>query len=253
MNVMIFDTETTSINKPFCYDAGWIIADSETEEILVRRHYVIEQVWHNLPLFESAYYKEKRQNYISLMRSKRAILEKWGYVMRQIARDIKQYNVESAYAYNSAFDDSVMTFNNDWFKTINPFDNIPIFDIWAMATNFITNRADYQKFCEENSFFTDSGNYKTSAEVVFRFIMEDISFEEAHMGLMDAEIEAAILFHCVKVLGAEFNKEYPLNKICKRETFTPFAIKVNGDTLFEGEYKKKYVRNNVYNFTVEKD
>ena len=54
MNVMIFDTETTSINKPFCYDVGWIIADSETEEILVRRHYVIEQVWHNLPLFESA-------------------------------------------------------------------------------------------------------------------------------------------------------------------------------------------------------
>ena len=70
---------------------------------------------------------------------------------------------------------------------------------------------------------------------------------------MDAEIEAAILFHCVKVLGAEFNMEYPLNKICKRETHTPFAIKVNGDTLFEGEYKKKYVRNNVYNFTVEKE
>lgn len=253
MNVMIFDTETTSVTKAFCYDVGYLIADAETEEILVRRHYVVEQVWHNLPLFESAYYKDKRQQYVSLMRSKKAVLEKWGYIMRQIARDIKQYNVESAYAYNSAFDDGVMTFNNEWFKTINPFDNVPIFDIWAMATNFITNRSDYQKFCEENSFFTDSGNYKTSAEVVFRFIMKDVSFEEAHMGLMDAEIEAAILFHCVKVLGAKFNTEYPLNKICKRETYTPFAVKVNGNTLFEGEYKKKYVRNNVYNFTVEKE
>ena len=144
MNVMIFDTETTSVNKAFCYDVGYLIADAETEEILVRRHYVVEQVWHNLPLFESAYYKDKRQQYVSLMRSKKAVLEKWGYIMRQIARDIKQYNVESAYAYNSTFDDSVMTFNNEWFKTINPFDNVPIFDIWAMATNFITNRPDYQ-------------------------------------------------------------------------------------------------------------
>lgn len=253
MNVMIFDTETTSITKPFCYDVGWTLVNTETEEVLVSRHYVVEQVWHNLPLFESAYYKDKREMYVSLMRSKKTTLEKWGYIMRQIARDIKQYEVASAYAYNSTFDDSVMTFNNDWFKTINPFENIPIYDIWAMATNFITNRADYQQFCEANNYFTDGNNYKTSAETVFRFITGNNDFEEAHMGLMDAEIESVILFHCVKELGAKFDTNYPLNKICKREVGTPFAVKVNGNTLFEGEYKKKYVRNNVYNFTVEKE
>ena len=67
MNVIIFDTETTGITKAFCYDVGYLITNAETEEILVRRHYVIEQVWHNLPLFESAYYKEKRQNYVSIV------------------------------------------------------------------------------------------------------------------------------------------------------------------------------------------
>ena len=84
MNIMVFDTETTDLNSPFCYDVGYLIANAETEEILVRRHYVVEQVWHNLPLFESAYYKDKRPQYVSLMRSRQAILDKWGYIMRQL-------------------------------------------------------------------------------------------------------------------------------------------------------------------------
>ena len=253
MNVMIFDTETTDLNSPFCYDVGYLIVNAETEEILVRRHYIVEQVWHNLPLFESAYYKDKRPQYISLMRSRQAILDKWGYIMRQLSKDIRNYSVAMAYAYNSDFDEKVMNFNNDWFKTINPFETVPIFDIWAMATNFITNRADYQQFCEEHKFFSDTGNYKSSAEVVYRFITNNPDFVEAHMGVLDGDIEAAILFHCVKVLGAEFGKTYKLNKVCKRDTPTPFTIKVNNNVLFEGEYKKKYVRNNVYNFTVEKE
>ena len=231
MNVMIFDTETTELNSPFCYDVGYRIVNAETEEILVRRHYIVEQVWHNLPLFESAYYKDKRPQYVSLMRSRQATLDKWGYIMRQLSKDIRNYSVAMAYAYNSDFDEKVMNFNNDWFKTINPFETVPIFDIWAMATNFITNRADYQQFCEEHN----------------------PDFVEAHMGVFDGDIEAAILFHCVKVLGAEFGKAYKLNKVCKRDTPTPFTIKVNNNVLFEGEYKKKYVRNNVYNFTVEKE
>ena len=253
MNVMIFDTETTDLNSPFCYDVGYLIANAETEEILVRRHYIVEQVWHNLPLFESAYYKDKRQQYVSLMRSRQAILDKWGYIMRQLSKDIRNYSVAMAYAYNSDFDEKVMNFNNNWFKTINPFETIPIFDIWAMATNFITNRADYQQFCEEHKFFSDTGNYKSSAEVVYRFITNNPDFVEAHMGVFDGDIEAAILFHCVKVLGAEFGKAYKLNKVCKRDVPTPFTIKVNNNILFDGEYKKKYVRNNVYNFTVEKE
>lgn len=253
MNVMVFDTETTDLNSPFCYDVGYLIANAETEEVLVRRHYIVEQVWHNLPLFESAYYKDKRPLYVSLLRSRKAILDKWGYIMRQISKDMRNYCVTMAYAYNSDFDEKVMNFNNEWFRTINPFETTPIYDIWAMATNFITNCADYQQFCEEHKFFSDTGNYKSSAEVVYRFITHNPEFVEAHMGAMDGDIEAAILFHCVKELGAEFGVAYKLNKVCKRDVPTPFIIKVNNDTLYEGEYKKKYVRNNVYNFTVEKE
>ena len=152
---MVFDTETTGLDKPFCYDVGYAIYDDDGLE-LARRHFVIEQVWHNLPLFESAYYHEKRPLYVNLMRSKKAIMDKWGYVMLAMKRDIREYNVTAAYAYNADFDDKVFTFNCDWFKTGNPLENIPIFDIWGYVSQFITNTKEYQAFCEANQYFTDT-------------------------------------------------------------------------------------------------
>ena len=61
---LILDTETTGLDKCFCYDCSWVIMDEETGEIVDMKANVVEQIWHNLPLFESAYYKEKRQKYL---------------------------------------------------------------------------------------------------------------------------------------------------------------------------------------------
>ena len=247
MAYMIIDTETTSLDRPFCYDIGYNII-TETGETLTRAHYVIEQVWHNLPLFESAYYKDKRPIYIQLMRQHKAIMTKYGYAMQAIKRDIEKYNVIAAYAYNSQFDDKVITFNCDWFKCLNPFDNIPIYDIWGYASQYITTTQQYKDYCEQHQFFTDTGNYKSSAEIVYRYITNDTEFIEAHMGLYDTDIEAKILLHCI-TLGAEWNKDYKVIKILTRPVAKPFVIKINNQILYKGNYIKKYARNDIYNFT----
>ena len=247
MAYIVFDTETTGLDKPFCYDVGYKVLTNDGGEI-VRRHFIVEQVWHNLPLFESAYYKEKRPLYVQLMRSKKAIMDKWGYIMRAMARDIKQNCVTAAYAYNSDFDDKVFTFNCDWFKCNNPFENIPIFDIWAYASEFITNKQEYQNFCELHQYFTDTGNYKASAEIVYRYITEDTEFNEAHMGAFDVDIETEILQFCFEH-GAKQETEYKLKKILPRPRLTPYTIKINGEIIHNGVYTKKYVRNDIYSFT----
>ena len=126
LHYMVFDTETVSLEKPFCYNVGYIIADSDNGEIVCKREYVIEQIWSNAELFTTAYYADKRQLYIGRMRARRVLLEKWGYVTQQIIRDIKAFEVQAAYAYNSPFDEKVFAFCCDWFKTINPFDLIPV-------------------------------------------------------------------------------------------------------------------------------
>ena len=244
---IVMDWETTGLDKPFGYDLGYLIFDDDFS-ILEERHFVIEQVWHNLPLFESAYYKEKRQKYVQLMRAKKATMDKFGYVMSQMRRDIKNYNVVDVYAYNSPFDDKVFTFNCDWFKCINPIEALPVYDIRGYANNFITNSNDYKAYCEAQELFTDSGNYSATAESVYRYITMENGFEEAHMGLYDCQIELEILGECVR-RGAEFGKDYPVTKVIARPSLTPYKIKVNGKIIHEGLYIKKYIRNNTYNFT----
>ena len=92
---IVLDTETTDLNRCFCYDIGWCILNKETQHIEDFHNFVIEQVWHNLPLFESAYYKDKRQSYVKMMRRHDIIMDKWGYVMRVLNSDIKKYGIDS--------------------------------------------------------------------------------------------------------------------------------------------------------------
>ena len=79
MNIVIFDTETTSLEKPFCYNIGYSIRTSENQ-ILVEKDFVVEQIWHNLPLFSTAYYAEKRPIYVNRMRARAVKMEKFGYI-----------------------------------------------------------------------------------------------------------------------------------------------------------------------------
>lgn len=244
---IVLDTETTSLEKPFCYDISWLIVDKDSGETVNFKANVVEQVWHNLPLFESAYYKDKRQKYVEMMRKHDMEMDKWGYIMRKLAMDIKKYDIKEVYAYNSDFDDKVIAFNCDWFKCNNPLETTPVYDIWGYASQYITNTPDYQKFCEDNGRFTDTGNYKGSAEVVYQFIEDDPDFIEEHMGLFDSEIETAILLECIE-RGACFATPYKVNKILPRIIRHPFTIKVDGVDVYSGDYVKKFVRADVYNF-----
>lgn len=237
MNVVIFDTETTSIDKPFCYNVGFVIYDTEEKKIIFKKEFVVEQVWHNLPLFNSAYYADKRPIYVNRMRAKKIILEKWGYICQKMARIFKEYEVVAVYAYNSPFDKRVFEFNCDWFKNINPFEILPFYDIRGYVHNKIAFSPVFQYFCEENKRFTESGNYSTTAETLFQFISHNCNFEEEHTALADSEIECAILQKCID-LGCEWNTEYKVYNSIPRKIVRPLSIVKNGEILFETECEK---------------
>lgn len=209
MNICVFDTETTSLNKPFTYNIGYTILN-EDGEILLEKDFVVEQIWHNLALFSTAYYSEKRPLYISSMRSRKTIMKKFGYICQEMIRDFNKYEIICAYAYNSSFDEKVFDFNCDWFKCNNPFDTIPIYDIRGNVHNFLIDH-NYYKFCIDNEFYTDSGCYSSTAETVYRYIINDTEWNEEHTALADSVIEAEILFHTLSK-GAELNKSYPTKK-----------------------------------------
>lgn len=249
--VMVFDTETTGVGeKPFCYNVGYTVLDTETRETLVRRDFVVEQIWHNIPLFSTAYYAEKRPIYVSAMRGKRAVMDKWGYIMRQMKRDIDAHNVEAAFAYNSPFDDRVFAYNCEWFHTNNPLEAVPVKDIRGMVSEFITNQPEYREFCEKYQLFTESGNFSGTAEAVYQFITNNPEFVEDHTALSDAEIEAEILLYCLDK-GADLMGEYAVPRFIARNVNKPLKIVVDGKVVYEGGYVKKWNKDGYYRFTSE--
>lgn len=228
MNICIFDTETISLEKPFCYNVGYIIVNTETEEKLLKREFVVEQIWSNTELFATAHYAEKRPLYVKRLKGRTVRMEKWGYITQQMIRDFKSFEVVMAYAYNSKFDEKVFTFNCEWYKTINPFENVPIYDIRGYVHHFVAFDKDFQEWCEREQQFTESGNYSTTAETLFRYVVEDTTFEEEHTALADSEIEYDILQYCVD-LGAEWGKVYKIYATIPRAVDRELVVVQNGE------------------------
>lgn len=237
MNVCIFDTETTSIEKPFVYNIGWVIYNTEERKIVYKAEYVAEQIWHNLELFTTAYFADKRDWYIGQMKSRKITMEKLGYITQTMCRVFKQFNVQGAYAYNSNFDEKVFAFNCDWFKIKNPFDNIPIYDIRGYVHKKIAFTERYQQWCKDNEAYTDSGNYSTTAENVYRYISSNSDFIESHTALDDSLIELQILQFCID-LGCEWNTEYKVYRSIRNDTQKILRVRDIDGNVTEFAYNK---------------
>lgn len=253
LNIVVFDTETTSLDKPFCYNIGYVIYDTEKAEKVVRREFVVEQIWHNLPLFQSAYYADKRQIYVERMRKRQILMDKWGYIMQTMRRDLKNFDVQHGYAQNSEFDVRVFAYNCDWFKTINPLDTIAIHDIRGHIHKAIAFTKEYQEFCENNSLFTEAGNYSTTAEAVYRYITDNAEFEEEHTALADSDIECDILWYCVQQ-GCEWEKNYKVYATIPRATLREYKIidAEGGEHFFKYTAKRKLPNDKGMKFTIKK-
>lgn len=237
MKIVVFDTETIGLDKPFCYNIGYVIIDTDDHwKVLLKKSYVVEQIWHNLALFSTAYYAEKRNIYVNEMRTRKTIMNKFGYICQQMIRDFKKYEVEKGFAYNSSFDEKVFEFNCDWFKCNNPFDNIPISDIRGFVHYFVVNDS-YKEYCEEYKLFTETGNYSTTAETVYKYLCDDDSFIESHTALEDSIIESKILEEC-ELYGADMNDDFTAMRSIERRVEKTLIVKTRDLEEYVFNYEK---------------
>ena len=241
MNIMIFDTETTSLEKPFCYNIGYVVYNTEQDNILLKREFVCEQVWHNPMLFTTAYYSNKRELYVNRMRARQIAMDKFGYICQQMIRDIKMYEIELAFAYNSTFDEKVFNYNCEWFKCNNPFDNVEIKDIRGYVHNSIANQDHFKQWCDHNEKFTEKGNYSTTAETIYQYVSRDLEFVEEHTALNDSLIELAILVHCVKNFELDYKGNYKAKQSIARVVDQKLTVVLdNKETIFQYKTKRVY-------------
>ena len=93
----------------------------------------------------------------------------------------------------------------------------------------------------KKKFITDSDGYKTTAESFYCYLINNVTFDEAHTALNDSEIELAILLECIK-RGAKWETDYAVPRWLPRERVKHLTIKHDKQILFETSFIKKFER-----------
>lgn len=191
----IIDTETANgLYSPLVYDVSVIIFDKKNNEYF-RKNWLISEVWQNPELMNSAYYAWKMPLYENFETTK---VNMFSFIC-EFVNLMNEYKVTHILAYNLNFD--IKALNNTSMKYIQGEfipETLQKLDVWSMACEIICNTKKYKNFCEEKNYKSDKGNYKTSAEVVYRYMTNNDNFDESHTSMKDCEIEKEIFFKCLK-------------------------------------------------------
>ena len=75
---------------------------------------------------------------------------------------------------------------------------VVLWDSLKMAREIFSQDENYGKFCYDNDYLTKRGQRRYTAEILYRYLSGDDSFEEAHCGLEDVLIEKEIFMECLR-------------------------------------------------------
>ena len=186
------------------YDFGFKVIDSKGNSY-ENHSYVNSDIFlDEFKLMQSAYYCDKIPDYIrDLVDGTRQL--KTSYEIRKIFCDlIKKYDCQFVVAHNARFDYRACNNIQRWttkskYRYFFPKD-IEIWDTLKMARDVLLKMPTYIQFCEENGFMTKhrTPQPQLTAEVIYRFITNDIEFVEEHKGFEDVEIETEIFKYLVR-------------------------------------------------------
>ena len=229
LNLSPKDRQTISISKPLVYDIGWTISDRKGN-IIKKENFLVQETFFVPNVFNTAYYKDKRPQYMELFKQGKIKSETWNNIIDILLADLEKVNFVTA--YNACFDfKKAIPYTERYIKNLysenynsweekekqkcfdilekkNNYKNkdylipvfnlrgneYPIIDIWGLACDRLLNTKKYKNFCCENEMFTDSKKFfKTSAEASYKYLTQNNDFIESHTALSDAEIETFIL------------------------------------------------------------
>ena len=198
---VVLDTETTnSIDDPLAYDVGFAVVNDEGR-VFEAYSFVVAEVFLDKELMENAYFKEKIPMYWEDIKAGRRTLAKLSTISRTLARTMKKYNTNIICAHNARFDyrstNTTQRFlTSSKYRYFFPY-GVEIWDTLKMARKAF-NDSQYDEFCYNNNYITKNGRKRYTAEILYRFITNNIDFEESHTGLEDVLIEKEILAECLK-------------------------------------------------------
>lgn len=202
MNYLMLDTETTNdIDCPICYDVGFSVITDEGK-ILAKYSFVVADIFLDKEFMAVAYYSDKVQQYWADIKSGKRELRCWTHICRKVREVMKTYNIDTVIAHNARFDylSTVTTqryLTSSKWRYFFPYGTKFVCTL-KMARQVFSQDENYIAFCESNNYLTMHNKPRYTAEVIYRYLTNNVEFVESHTGLEDVEIETEIYFECIK-------------------------------------------------------
>lgn len=209
--ILVIDTETANGTKTKegktdfrdcqVYDFGYAVID-KSGNVYDTGSFVNSQIFEKNYLMESAYYAEKIPQYKRDIKSGKRILTDWFYIKQEVKRICDLYNIKAICAHNAAFDVRACNSTQRYltksrFRYFFPY-GVEIWDSLKMARDVILKQPTYIRFCERSGYVTSTGKPRTTAEILYKYIILDNDFIEKHTGLEDVLIEKEIIAYCFR-------------------------------------------------------
>ena len=197
---LVIDTETTnSIDDPICYDIGFAVVD-KAGNVYEAHSYVVADIFLDNELMSSAFFADKIPQYWADIKSGKRILRRFKTIRSILFDVVRQYGIKIVMAHNARFDNRSLNLTQRFltsskYRYFFPY-GVEIWDTLKMAREVFQGE-DYDTFCYENDYLTKRGCKRYTAEILYRFLTNDLTFEEEHTGLEDVMIEKEIFVYCV--------------------------------------------------------
>jgi DNA polymerase III epsilon subunit-like protein len=199
---IVLDTETTNdIDCPLAYDIGFAVIDKQGK-VYESFSFVVAEIFLDEELMSSAFFAEKIPMYWEqIVKGERKIKRLYN-IRKTLAEVMQKYNTKIVIAHNARFD-YISTATTQRYLTKSKYRyffpyGTEIWDTLKMSREIFKDDENYCAFCTENEYVTKNNSVKLTAEILYRYLTNDISFIESHTGLEDVLIEKEIFVHCVQ-------------------------------------------------------
>lgn len=193
----VIDTETATLTGEV-FDFGMVICDKEGKE-LARYDSIIKEVFENVQMMKKAFYFKKVDSfYKPNIRCNRMDVKSWAVICHDVNKLMKKHGVTTICAYNLAFDSRVISNTGRKYGGFMAIGKREQLDLWRVSCETLLQQRTFKKWCKLMGHVSPAGNYKTNAEVAYKYGIGDWEFQESHTALDDALIEKELL---VRLLG----------------------------------------------------
>lgn len=208
--ILILDTETANthirengsldMSDVLMYDCGWAIIDTKGN-VYRERSYVNSDVFYDMAdIMSSAYYNWKVPQYLKDIENGERLVATTAAIRKIMLADMEEYGITEVVAHNARFDINALNvirryMTGSKYRYWFPYGTI-VLDTMKGARDVIHKMPTYKAFCEKHNYITKNKQLSTTAENLYRFIINDCGFKEEHRALQDVAIEREIFWYC---------------------------------------------------------